>query len=71
MLTFTLVSTKMEKAVKKKNEQGKFLLASNLDNGMLKWHPTACLHLIYVHTVQILLLVHDIFNEGTNSFLLM
>lgn len=37
MLTFTLVSTKMEKAVKKiKNEQGKFLLASNLDNGMLK-----------------------------------
>lgn len=81
MLTFTLhcptlVSTNMEKAVKKKKkEQGKFLLTSNLDNGMLKWHPTARLHLIYVHIVLILLLVRadklTYLMNGTNFFLLM
>lgn len=47
----------MEK-FKKKKGGGKFLLASNLDNGMLKWHPAVHLNLIYVHIVQILWLVH-------------
>lgn len=45
----------MEKAKKRKG--GEFLLASNLDNGMQKWHPAVHLDLIYLHIVQILWLV--------------